>query len=308
MQLNPRQIEAFRMVMLRGSVTAAAQMLNVSQPAVSRLIRDLEIRTGITLFERQANHLVPTPEAALLLVEVERYAVGLEALATYTQELARHRKGVLRVIALPAMAMGFLPRFVASFVGNRDLSRVYLHGMPSHLVIDAVASGQADVGIAAAPAERPGLSIEPLDARVVVALPAGHRLAAKRALRYPDLAGERLIALAEPKIFAGPLPEPLEQMLRDATIVTPLTGIACALVAAGAGIAIVDPFAVAGAGDDRLATVPLEPALPIRTAIITSANRRLSSLALAFIAAFRQHVEATIAQSRPRPRRGPATA
>ncbi|HRK19420.1 MAG TPA: LysR family transcriptional regulator, partial [Hyphomicrobiaceae bacterium] len=59
--LNPRQIEAFRMVMLRGSITAAAQMLNVSQPAVSRLIRDLEVRSGLALFERHGNHLLPTP-------------------------------------------------------------------------------------------------------------------------------------------------------------------------------------------------------------------------------------------------------
>lgn len=50
--LNPRQLEAFRLVMQRGSVTGAAAELRISQPAVSRFIRDLEVRSGITLFER----------------------------------------------------------------------------------------------------------------------------------------------------------------------------------------------------------------------------------------------------------------
>ena len=178
--LNPRQIEAFRMVMLRGSVTAAAQILNVSQPAVSRLIRDLETRSGLTLFERQGNHLVPTPEASLFLAEVERYAVGLAALSTYARELANSKRGSLRIVAMPALAMGYLPRLVARFIEGRALSHVYLHGMPSHLVIEAVATGQADIGFAAAPPERPGLSIESMDVSAVAVVPRRHRLAKRR--------------------------------------------------------------------------------------------------------------------------------
>ncbi len=204
--LNPRQIEAFRMVMLRGSITAAAQMLNVSQPAVSRLIRDLEVRTGLSLFERHGNHLLPTPDASQFLAEVERYALGLQALTTYAHELASLKRGSLRIIAMPALAMGFLPRFVASFIEGRNLSRVYLHGTPSHLVIDAISAGQADVGFAAAPSERPGLVIEPLDAHVVVVMQRRHPLAKQRSVRTKDLKGEKLIALAEPTIFAGPIP------------------------------------------------------------------------------------------------------
>ena len=40
--LNPRQLEAFRAVMLTGGMTAAAEMIRVTQPAMSRLIRDLQ--------------------------------------------------------------------------------------------------------------------------------------------------------------------------------------------------------------------------------------------------------------------------
>ena len=60
--LNPRQIEAFRAVVLTGSVSAAASLISVTQPAVSRMIRDLQHQLGLVLFERRGTGLVPTSE------------------------------------------------------------------------------------------------------------------------------------------------------------------------------------------------------------------------------------------------------
>lgn len=66
MELNPRQLDAFRKVMLTGSMTVAAERLQVSQPAVSRLIKDLEKTIGIRLFRREGNRLIPGAEAQVL--------------------------------------------------------------------------------------------------------------------------------------------------------------------------------------------------------------------------------------------------
>ena len=85
--LNPRQLEAFHWVMMRGSATAAASAMHVTQPAVSRLIRDFELACGLALFERQGNQLLPTPEATLLLAEVERYAMGLQSVERFAADL-----------------------------------------------------------------------------------------------------------------------------------------------------------------------------------------------------------------------------
>lgn len=291
MPLNPRQLEAFRMVMLRGSVTSAAKVMNVSQPAVSRLVRDLEVSTGLTLFERRGNHVLPTPEASLLLSEVERFAVGLQSLDQFARQLAGRKRGTLQVVALPAMAMGYMPRFVARFIEDRTLSRVYLHGMPSHLIVDAIAAGQYDIGVAAAPTERFGLEIEPLHARAVVVMPPGHRLATRRRIKIADLRGERFVALVEHNVFASPIPPELTEIMQQASVTTPLTGIACALVAAGAGIAVVDPFSAAGFADGAIVAVPLEPSVAIRVSIVTSASRTLSAISREFIAALRAEVD-----------------
>src|SRR5580658_7912125 len=76
--LTHRQVEAFRAVMLTGRVTAAAEMLRITQPAVTRLIRDLQTATHLRLFQRQGSRLLPTGEASALYLEVERSFVGLD--------------------------------------------------------------------------------------------------------------------------------------------------------------------------------------------------------------------------------------
>lgn len=296
--LHPRQLEAFRSVMMRGSVTAAARDLRITQPAVSRLLRDFEARTGLRLFERHGNHLVPTPEASLLLGEVDRHFMGLDAISAFAAELKLGRRGSLRVVALPAMAMGFLPRFMADFVADRRLEGIFVHGMPSHLVIEAVAAGQAEIGFAATPMERPGLTIESLMTQAVLAVPERHKLACRSSASLEDLEGESFISLAEPLIFAAGIESVLAAVTRRVAAVTPLSGIACSLVAAGMGIALVDPFAASDFEGRGVVAIAFKPAIDIRVATVTSAHRRLSGIAQEFRDSFRAHV-ATFRASRP---------
>jgi DNA-binding transcriptional LysR family regulator len=291
--LNPRQLEAFRLVMLRGSVTMAARDLHVSQPAISRLIRDLELRSGLTLFDRHGNHLVPTPEATLLLAEVERYAAGLQALSSFAAELGLRRRGMLRIVSLPAMAMGFLPRFVARFIADRSLASVHLHGMPSHLVVEAIAGGQAEIGFAAAPPERPGLRIEPIKSRAVLVVPQAHPLAGRRSAGEQDLAGERFISLEGPSFFSAHTGSMMAERGVEVVVRTPLSGIACSLVAEGAGIALVDPFSASDYEGRGLVALRFEPAIEVPISIVTNAQRRLSQISGEFINAFRAHLLAT---------------
>jgi DNA-binding transcriptional LysR family regulator len=262
---------------------------------VSRLLRDLEMRLGLTLFDRRANALVPTPEATLLFGEVDRYALGIAAIASFAAELRARRRGSLKVVALPALAMGFLPRFVADFITGRDLGEVYVHGMPSHLVIEAVLAGQVEIGIAAGAPERPSIKLTPIRSNAVVVMQAHHPLAARRRIRAGDLRGERVVTLAEPSILSLPGGRPMVRS--DGNIVTtPLSGIACALVQKGGGVAIVDPFSASDYHAHGLAARPFAPAIELRMGIVTNSNRRLSALSQDFIDAFVKHAEAVTRQ------------
>jgi DNA-binding transcriptional LysR family regulator len=96
MRINARQVEAFRAVMVTGSMTSAAELLGVSQPAVSRLIRDFELAVTFRLFARRGNQIAPTPEAVSLLSEVERAFVGLARIAEHATAIRSQRSAGAR--------------------------------------------------------------------------------------------------------------------------------------------------------------------------------------------------------------------
>ena len=181
--IQSRQIEAFRAVMLTGAMTTAAETIHVTQPAVSRLVRDLESETGLLLFQRRGNLVVPTTEAHALLAEVERSFIGLGQIRAFADDLRTGRGGSLRLAVLPAMATGFIPRLIADFCRSRPNLKVTVHSPPSSVIRDGVGAGQFDIGVADLRFRRTSLMVTPLDDNAVVAMPAGHRLADLRVVR-----------------------------------------------------------------------------------------------------------------------------
>src|SRR5882672_7807293 len=98
-RINSRQVEAFRAMMLTGSVTEAAKLMAVTQPAVSRLLRDFQALLKMELFEKRGTGLVPMAAATALYMEVERSFVGLERITAAAEEIRSRRTGTLRIAA-----------------------------------------------------------------------------------------------------------------------------------------------------------------------------------------------------------------
>lgn len=278
MAINPRQIEAFRAVVLTGSATAAAEMLGVTQPAVSRLIRDLEIGLDLPLFARRGNRLVPLPEAVELHVEVDRAFVGLDRIGQAAAALRDRRAGTLRVAALPAMATGFVPRVLGRFLADRPDVQAIVSGMPSHLVMEAVGAGQFDIGLAATPVEQPGFRLTPTAAAVVAVVPARHRLARARSVTAADLADERFISLGTGSLIRHRIDMACAGVPRRMMIETPLSAIACAMVAEGMGVTIVDPFSAEEFRGRGVAIRRFLPNVEVGVALIAPGQRPQSAL------------------------------
>ncbi len=283
--LNPRQIEAFRTVIVTGGVTAAAQALNVTQPAVTRLIQDLQYALGLPLFVKRGARLVPTNEALSLYREVERQFVGLERIENAARNLRDGRAGSLRVAALPAFNVGFLPRVVGGYLKQKPDLEIALYGSISSQVVDWVTSGFCELGFAQLPLDFPGIDIEILPAMAPVAvLPTGHRLAAKAELTPEDFVDEPFISLEQSTqlryridaLFSA------HRVARQTRVETPLSMIACGLVAAGAGLSVVDPFTAAEYRGRGVEVRPLRPAVTYDIAIIWGAGRFRSAIALDF--------------------------
>jgi len=275
--------------MLTSSTVRAAPMLHVTQPAVSRLVKELQEALGLVLFERRGARLVPTSEAIALYAEVERSFVGLERIAESAKSLRERRSGVLRVAAMPALCNGILPRFAGRFLARHPQVRFTLEGRVSHLVLDRVVSGQCDVVFAAAPIEHAAVANEKLPAaRYVAVVPKGHRLASRRTIRPKDFANEPFIALGPttPSKFRIDDVFAREGVARTIRAETPLSEIACAMVSSGLGVSIVDPFTAREYSTRGVVARPFEPALQFQVAALYPAHRSLSPLARDFIAEF----------------------
>lgn len=293
--LNPRQVEAFRAVMLTGNMTAAGVFLGVSQPAVSRLIHDFEHRLQLTLFIRQGPNVSPTPEAILLFEEVRRSFTGLEQIARTAIEIRGTRAGNLRIAAMPALALTYLAKVIAKFLADRPNVSVKLHSDVSPNILNLVATDQFDIGIGAAPMEHAGVrrqNLPTLEAACVV--PTHHPLAKRRQITATDLQSVNLISLSP----SSELQHRAELALREAgvtcrislqgTIGTTL----CSLVAENLGVAIVDPFTAASLRDERIVRRRFHPRLPYECAIVTPAYRPQAKLVKEFENALRRQLAA----------------
>ena len=184
------QVEAFRSVMLAGSVVGAARLMHVTQPGVSRSIALLEHRIGYKLFERRGRRLVPTSEAEMLYREVEPLFNSLDRIAQVAQDIHFQQVGALRIATLPALAQGLVPRSIARFLSTRPRVSVFLQSLPSRQIADLVATRQYEVGIIEIPLFRPSIVIEQLPTvQAVAVMHADHPLAQRQQISLRDLKG-----------------------------------------------------------------------------------------------------------------------
>ena len=187
-----RHVRCFLAVARLSSVGGAADALAISQPAVSKTLRDLEDRLGVALFDRVGRRLRLTEagrlfqrHAGLSLTELER---GVRALA----EPARHRRR-LAVGVLPTVATRIMPAAALAFVGAVPGGSLRISTGPNGLLLSQLREGALElvVGRLAAPEEMTGLVFEQLYTEPVVAVVRpGHPLLAAPA---PGFAGFPLV-------------------------------------------------------------------------------------------------------------------
>lgn len=299
-QPNIRQIEAFRSLMVTGSVTVSARMMGITQPAVSRLLRDLQEGLGLRLLEKRGARLVPTPEGTALYAEVERSFIGLDRIRQAADDIRTRRTGALRIAVLPALANGFMPRFAGRFMAARPALDLSLYGLISPLVVDWVASRQCDFGFAELPIAHPDLQHIPMPklARVAV-VPKGHRLARKSVITPEDMAHENFISLklGAPSRFAIDQVFAQAGVPRTIRVETHLSEIMCGFVSSGYGVGICDPFSAGEYAARGVVHRPFLPEIPFEFGVLAPPGDILSGHAKSFVDEFVDHISTTLAQS-----------
>ena len=134
--MDLRHLEVFHAIMQTGSVTGAARLLNVSQPAVSSVLKHCEARMKIKLFTRSGGRLQPTPEAVAIFPDIAAIYGRLDAVGRLVQDLAGGRLGTLSVAGSFPIANGYLAKAVATFITERPGTRVTLQSMTKRSEVD----------------------------------------------------------------------------------------------------------------------------------------------------------------------------
>lgn len=294
-KLTYRQIEAFRAVMISGTTSAAANVLCISQPAVSRLLSDFEETVGVRMFERRKKRLVPTPEARFFYEEVERAFVSLEQLSRAAEELRGFHLGSLRIASMPAVSVEFVPALVRRFSDKHAGVSVTLQVRSTQQVADLVASQQFDLGvISGIHLTDPAIEEETLaNSRMVCVLPPGHRLSDADVIQPGDLENEVFVSLGSEQDLRYKINNVFEQagVSRQLLFDTQLHYAACALVLAGNGVSIVDPVTAQHYARLGLVVKRFEPRIEYRYAIIFPRHRSRSGLTRAFVELLRSELE-----------------
>ncbi len=294
--MNIRQVEIFRAVMEAGSVTEAARRLAVSQPAVSKHLRRLEDEVGFALFRRAGGRIEPLPEAHALFDQVERVYVGLDGLNRFSDDLRESRRGHLVVGTLPLLSNAWLPGMLRHFLDGRPDVSVSLPVRSSARIAEWVAARQVDVGLAMVPGEFAGIVSEPLmDLELRCVAPPGHPLAAKTVVGPDDFNGQDLITLSNFDRWRLSIEATLERSrVRPRRRVDTFTATtACALVAEGLGICLLDPVTVSEHAGNDLVVRPFRPRISFDISLIRPSHWPGSRLADAFVADLKAYVAAT---------------
>ena len=273
-RITLRHLEAFRAIMVRRTVTGAAEMLEITQPVVTRLIADLEERIAIPLFKRANGRLVPTPEAGLLFEDVHQSLMAIERIANAASGIKALKLAHLRIAAAPAMALSFLPRTIASFTSENSETLVSLETHSTPTVLDMVQSGRCDLGFAMLNMRkaRHGNSEVLVSARMVGVVPIHHRLASRKVLHPEDFEGESFIAPSalmesRTKIDALMLSRGVNRRIN---VETQFSAAMVKLVEAGAGLALIEPLTASAYTGGLLKFIPFEPEIVADYSIVFS--------------------------------------
>ena len=297
-----RQLETLYAIMKAGSLTAAARSLNVTQPAVSGVLKHTEQQLGMKLFERAGGRLQPTPEARAVLPDLEEVFGRIESVNRQLIDLRDGRAGQLVVAASPTLVNAFLPSAVARFRRAASSVRIAIHSLPTPLAIERVARREVDMGLVYAPASDPGVVAEALvTTAMVCVLPAKHLLARKRIIDAADLRDEPVISLGATTRL-GTL---IEHACRDAGVASPAIAVeassslaACLMVSEGAGIALVDQSIELSGKFGDLRFRPFRPTISVHVQLIYPRERARSRAVMQFTDALRSSVGAGLRPAR----------
>jgi DNA-binding transcriptional LysR family regulator len=285
--MNIKALQAFTAVMEEGSIGAAAKKVSLSQPALSRILAQLESEVELPLFDRSRRRLRPTAAAHVFLNDVRRIIDEWNELPRIAKRIGQGVTDRLRILTMdalaPSLVMPAIGRFAASAPQVKSTLNV-ISGLDWKLALQARAY---DLSIAVLIGQIPGLVATPLcRLRAEVLLPPNHKLARHKRLNVEHLAKERLIGMGPDQLLRRQMDD---LFLRagiepNYAIETTSATLAAQLVVRGAGLAVTDRLLCGALGIKGYELRPIDPPIWITIGTLHHADTDLNAMSHNFIA------------------------
>ncbi|MGF6872749.1 LysR substrate-binding domain-containing protein [Paraburkholderia sp. MM5477-R1] len=246
-QLQLRQIEAFKALIEQGTVSRAAEVLHVTQPAVSKLLVHLEEETGLQLFERVKGRLTATAQGMRLYGEVDRVFAGLRQIEEAIAIIQRKEMSHFAIGVLPELSGSFIRRATMMFLSRCPDVRPTIHMRASNIVSDRVATRQMDVGFTTSLMSSPNSVVTPImESPLVCIMPKGHPLSRREFVSPEHVEGIPFIGYAADNRTTNAFNDAIRAYGVDLNVVleSETTPTLCEFVSAGLGISLVHPLSV----------------------------------------------------------------
>ncbi len=288
MNVSFRQLRAFVLIAESSSFTRTAELLHLSQPALSYTIRKLEESLGLQLLARNTRMVELTPAGRHFLAQARRMLRDMEDAVRDARETLALTRGIIRLGALPTAAASVLPQAIAAFAQLHPGIEVHLRDGRAGEILGWLQSGEVEAGITSSPAEGLNLNFEPLldDNLVLLVREDAKRRSQWQRLPYIALTPDTSIRpLADAALrHLGMQPTPVWEVAHMSSVV--------ALVREGLGFSLLPASCASVFNIERCTTVPIEQ--PARRSIGLLETRPVSrspSLT-AFMAFLREQLEA----------------
>jgi LysR family transcriptional regulator, carnitine catabolism transcriptional activator len=293
LDLNFRHLQAFITVARLNSFTRAAKVLNLSQPALTKQVGQLEETLGIRLFDRDTRTVVLTQIGKEISPVISQLLREVEGVLFDAREVAAKNRGIVRVAALPSLCSTILPTSLARFREIHPGISVALRDVVAERVLSLVRAEEVDFGVGTMLGKDTDVRFSKLlTDRMVAGLPAGHPLEQRKTVTLRQLVRYPLVLMAAGSSVRTLLDEAfasIGQLIKPAYEATYMSTTA-AMVQAGLGVTILPSSAMKEL--TGLVTRPIsQPAITRELGILDKAGRSLSPAAESFLRTINTVVE-----------------
>ncbi|MBR9766050.1 MAG: LysR family transcriptional regulator [Rhodobacteraceae bacterium] len=294
--MNLRGLRLFRAVVATGSLAEAAERLNLSASAASRLLSQLEGQLQIDLFSRDRRNLQLTEEGALFYQQISNTLDGLEEIPLIARDLRSRSRSWLSVVTAAPMANGLVVPTIARLRREGIELECTVHVESRFEIESKVAARGYNIGLISLPVENEIIPIDImplLRSRLSVLMPEGHRLAEVEEVTLAQLAEEPLVTLATGQRWRYRLEEVMgEAGLRPKiAFETGSTMVTVEMVRQGLGLTLIDPVVLPLSAMQGMVMRPMEGDHWITYASVHAKGPR-ADLSELFLDGLAAHVEA----------------